>query len=677
VIALRARLSIACRAGLLAGLLGLCCWPRAAVAQQPAPPAGSDPGPQAQAEAPLPSGVEQTPAAPVAPVLSGGEPRAQPAQGAQEAAPAAPVEQQMAVPAEPPAPGTVPPRAPATVEPPTGLPAIPRVSYEWQRTARLLAKQGLAVDSAPQGKRIAFIRIVRDDVFVEDELWPTWLNWLHGRTRESVVRRELLFEEGIPYDEARIEETMRNLRGMAIFALVRIVAVTTGKPGEVGVLVHTRDIWSLRFEQDFSTTGNTLNTLLLRGTELNTFGHNKSVSADVTLLPKSYTIAQSYYARRVLGSSLALTQRAGLVFERASRQVEGNLWSLRLEQPYYSLKQRVAWLARYERDDRVVRAVQDGVVLTFPEETGYPGPYTQWKYRRALDRGSLLGGVRVGERVKHAFSGGWDYRNQVARSIAVPAELQEAFALHVLPKERRESGPSLSYEFFTPTWVTFENLSTYGKSENVQTGPHLLLSTRLPVKALGSSTNSWVVSSEAGWTLAPRGALIDMRASISGRYEGAAFVDQRTVLLLRGASPTFSVLRLVGSISFDLRKRDTQNTFVTLGGDGGLRGYPSQAFRGFGVNRAVANFELRTLPLQWRAVQLGGVVFYDVGAVYENLAEFRAHHAVGVGARLLFPQLNRYPFTFDAGMSFDPGFRFVPTTMGGQFVPITAAEDPP
>jgi hypothetical protein len=90
----------------------------------------------------------------------------------------------------------------------------------------------------------------------------------------------------------------------------------------------------------------------------------------------------------------------------------------------------------------------------------------------------------------------------------------------------------------------------------------------------------------------------------------------------------------------------------------------------------VANFELRTLPLQWRAVQLGGVIFYDVGSVYESLDDFEAHHAVGLGVRLLFPQLNRYPFSFDGGMSFDPGFRFVPTYTGGQFFPLTAAEDP-
>jgi hypothetical protein len=560
-------------------------------------------------------------------------------------------------------------------KPALAKPQIPQVSYEWSRTSRLLAASQLEPEPAAEGKRIAFIRIVRDDVFVPDEVWPTWLNWFHGRTRESVVRRELLFSAGSAFEDARIEETMRNLRGMGIFSLVRIVPVKTDKPGEVGVVVHTRDLWSLRLEQDFNVTRQ-LNTLLVRGTELNAFGYNKTVSADITIIPKSYAITQSYYARRVLGSSLAISQRAGLIFKRESNYVEGNLWSLKAGQPYYSLKQRYAWLGSFSRDDRVMRAVQGGTILTFPTVAGYPGPYAERVYRREWDTGSLFGEIRIGERLKQTFSAGWDYRRLETEPIAVPDELREAFELRVLPKQRRESGPALAYEFFTPTWVTFVNLSTYGQSENVRVGPRALLSTRVPLKALGSSTDSWVLSGDLGLTLAPRGALIDMRATASGRLERGRFVDRRTTFLLRGASPVFSFFRFVGSISFDLRKRDTQNTYVTLGGDSGLRGYDSQALNAIGAHRAVANFELRSLPVEWQAVQLGGVLFYDVGSVYQNLDAFRPYHAIGIGARLLFPQFNRYPFTFDGGMSFDPGFRFVPSLTGGQFVPITAAEDP-
>ena len=70
-----------------------------------------------------------------------------------------------------------------------------------------------------------------------------------------MIERELLLAEGERYDEARAEESMRNLRALGIFALVRIVAVTTPDPNAVGLLVYTRDLWSLRLETGFAGTG--------------------------------------------------------------------------------------------------------------------------------------------------------------------------------------------------------------------------------------------------------------------------------------------------------------------------------------------------------------------------------------------------------------------------------------
>ena len=52
------------------------------------------------------------------------------------------------------------------------------------------------------------------------------------------------------------------------------------------------------------------------------------------------------------------------------------------------------------------------------------------------------------------------------------------------------------------------------------------------------------------------------------------------------------------------------------------------------------------------------------------------YHAIGLGIRLVFPQFNRAPFSFDGGFSFQPQFDWVPTITAGQVVPITAIEDP-
>ena len=303
----------------------------------------------------------------------------------------------------------------------------PKVSYEQQRTDRILEEQKLEVEPNPEGKRIAFIRIVRDDVFVRDEIWPLWFNWFHGLTREKVVRRELLFEKGIPYVNARIEETMRNLRGMGIFALVRITPVKAARDGEVGILVLTRDLWSLRLETDYEVT-NKLSSFHLAGREVNAFGHNKRLSVDYTLIPKSYELSQTYYARRVLLSSVALSEKAGLVFRRGTNHVEGEVGSLEVGQPYYKLAQRWAWIASYSHDRRVQRYTRRGEIQFFPDQEA--DPHALMVYRSRQENAELYGSFRIGERTKNSFYLGWDYRSLRVNPIAetqLPDSLRDQF----------------------------------------------------------------------------------------------------------------------------------------------------------------------------------------------------------------------------------------------------------
>lgn len=568
-----------------------------------------------------------------------------------------------------------PPRPP----PPDGkLHVAPKISYEQQRTNRVLFSEKLAPEPGPEGKRIAFIRVVRDDVYVPDEIWPLWWNWFHGRTREYVIRRELLFETGKPYVTARIEETMRNLRGMGIFAVVRIVAVQTGKPGEVGVLVHTRDLWSLRPETNFNITRGVINSFLLRGTEINAFGRNKAPSVEYLLTPKSYELAQGYEARRVWLSSVALKERAGLVFNRGRDRLEGGNVALSVGQPFYRLSQRFAWTASFLHDKRIVRALSNGETLLFAGPgSGPEGPFANWAYRRRYQYGYAKVTWREGEAVKHAVNLGWDYRGLrtwVIRETELPEQLRADFVRRAMPQNRRDSGPTLSYEFFVPQWVTFVNLATYGLSENVRVGPYALASTRVPLRAMGSSANAWVISGEAGIVLAPKGFLIDIKAAGVARLQKQRWIDQRALLQLRGASPVFSVFRLVMRSYVELRRHDSQNTLVSLGADNGLRGYSSAADPKAGADRFLTNIELRTLPLEWQAVHVGAVLFYDVGAVFKRADQVIPQHSVGVGVRILFPQINRTPFTVDGGMSFTP-FHFEPSVSAGQPVPLTAAED--
>jgi hypothetical protein len=111
----------------------------------------------------------------------------------------------------------------------------------------------------------------------------------------------------------------------------------------------------------------------------------------------------------------------------------------------------------------------------------------------------------------------------------------------------------------------------------------------------------------------------------------------------------------VGSLDAQVLLDDTNNQFLTLGGDTGLRGYVIGDR--LGKSRFLGNLEVRSMALKLSSLRLGGLVFWDVGdagspnspetteggdlpRAFHSLLGLTPHHSVGMGLRLLIPQLN-------------------------------------
>src|ERR1017187_3808748 len=124
-----------------------------------------------------------------------------------------------------------------------------------------LAARGLTIDPAPAGKIIGTIHVVNLEVFQPgDGGFLEWFNHFHRTTREDHVRRESLLASGTPYDPALADETVRNLRYQSVYdsndtglsSVVAVVPIQAAVPGTVALLMVTRDLWSLRFNSDWS-----------------------------------------------------------------------------------------------------------------------------------------------------------------------------------------------------------------------------------------------------------------------------------------------------------------------------------------------------------------------------------------------------------------------------------------
>ena len=72
------------------------------------------------------------------------------------------------------------------------------------------------------------------------------LNGLHAVSKDDVIRRQLLFAPGDTVDTLMVGETMRRLRAQHLFSDAVILARRCDATGGVGLIVRTRDTWTLR-----------------------------------------------------------------------------------------------------------------------------------------------------------------------------------------------------------------------------------------------------------------------------------------------------------------------------------------------------------------------------------------------------------------------------------------------
>src|ERR1039457_2553152 len=234
-----------------------------------------------------------------------------------------------------------------------------------------LAARGLTIDPAPAGKIIGTIHVVNLEVFQPgDGGFLEWFNHFHRTTREDHVRRESLLASGTPYDPAWADETVRNLRNQSVYdsndtglsSVVAIVPIQAAVPGTVDLLMVTRDLWSLRFNSDWSFEPITgyLYTLNASLSENNLFGWRKQVALVFLMDPGEMRLGPNYIDPNVLGTRLRLSAAFYEIWARQLGQIaagprEGSAALVRLEYPLYALSRRWGAFVEGSYTDNVTR----------------------------------------------------------------------------------------------------------------------------------------------------------------------------------------------------------------------------------------------------------------------------------------------------------------------------------
>jgi hypothetical protein len=558
--------------------------------------------------------------------------------------------------------------ASARAEPPRSLSRLEQESVD-----QALSGLGLMIEPHPEGKSVGAIYVVNQDVFSPRDWYFQLLNIFHRTTRPDVLRRELLFKPGQPYDAALIEESMRNLQTPPTVTLatgtrlsppelssvVAIVPVASRQPGTVDVLAVTRDVWSLRLNTNFELQQNTLSLLETSLSENNLFGWRKFFSVGFTLDLGKYGIGPTYFDPNILGTRLQLYANAIGFYTRGANTYEGNYETLSFAYPLYSLASRWGAGIAVSHEDEVFRAftgtsltrvplMSEAVCVVVCANDSVLVPLIYRRRFVIVDAGGTRSfGAAVIQRVKLG------YRFDDRRSLAVqgfdygvtPAQVQE-FVTEYAPLTERRSEPYVSYSVFTARYGVYRDLDTFDLRENSQLGPSASVVAAYGAPALGADFRAVPLSAAASWTWGPGNALA--RASFAGGLrvlEGQA-IDETVEGKLYFASPPLKrALRAVASVQADVARNDTQHTRYALGGDTGMRGYIIGEFQG--SSAAIGHLELRSAPLAIFSQRVGGLLFCDAGDAATSLYTLTLRADVGVGLRWLIPQLNSYVIRVD------------------------------
>jgi hypothetical protein len=163
------------------------------------------------------------------------------------------------------------------------------IRFDWRiRRLRASVVVGLALTSvsggavgqaAPPGPVIDTIVIVSDEPFDAEAAASSGvfrgMNAIHITTRPWVIRRELLFKAGEPFDPLMLEETERNLRSLGIFSDVTIDTIRID--GKLAAVVRTQDGWSPTPKISFSAATDGTVTTTLGASDANFLGTIQSV----------------------------------------------------------------------------------------------------------------------------------------------------------------------------------------------------------------------------------------------------------------------------------------------------------------------------------------------------------------------------------------------------------------
>ncbi|MGK2859607.1 MAG: POTRA domain-containing protein [Thermoanaerobaculia bacterium] len=488
---------------------------------------------------------------------------------------------------------------------------------------------------AEEPLRVGTVAVFTDDVYTAEEASSGKaygvVNSLHIKTRESVVRRLLLFREGDVFIESRLAESERNLRALGF---IRAATVTASEPhdGVVDITVVTQDAWSTEPGGSIgSAGGGTDASLELRETNFLGLGKEMSVAYDTDPDRSGYSLR---YEDPV---AFGPYWRGELVYADNS---DGSRARVLVDRPFFSFS--TPWSVRALADDETLesRIYSDAVVVSEFSES-----------RRTLAFGFGRGLV-VNDARAHRMTIGFELESREFTPLLDGLTT-------TLPADREFRYVIVGYEYARNQFRKLNFVDRDMRYEDYRVGTKLDLRAGISPAVFGVDDTSGILGASVsrGFALTPDSLLLGA-VSWESRV-GAANRNQMLGLDLRYIRRTDGVHphALVGRVSARRGSELDEEKQLFADGDTGLRGYRLHAFSG--DSSLLINLEERIFLGRelWQVVSPGLAVFIDVGNAANGSDAFdlgSLHVDAGVGLRIGASRSPRSIFRLDFAWAFDP-----------------------
>lgn len=447
----------------------------------------------------------------------------------------------------------------------------------------------------------------------EDKTLYRWANKLHAVTKPHVIRAQLLFAEGDPYEVRLLDESERLLRRNDYLRDATILPVKL-ENGVVDLQVTTYDVWTLTPSLTAGREGGE-NRFGLGIKEQNLFGNGVLLEAKYRSDVDRETATLDFADQHFRGTRNRLAFRIGENSDGYDRR-------FLFARPFFALDSRSSNGISLAAIDRIDPLYDRGDVIS--------------DFQHTLQRHELFAGWSAG------LSEGWVRRYSTGlvyddhEFLATPDTLDPTT---LVPDDRRYVYPYFGFEMIEDHYVEAENFDRIGRVEDRFLGTRFAFRVGYAPTAFGSSTNSWHY--DALFTnaiVASKKTSLTVATGIYGRYEEN---ETRNLLLSfetrfhRRLTPHQLFYASLSGAAGEQLDLDNQ---LLLGGDSGLRGYPLR-YQG-GDTKALLTLEHRIFTdwYPWRLFNVGGAIFFDAGKTWgENPVggpPLGLLRDVGVGLRL-------------------------------------------